>query len=64
MKDAGVRACVGMACVTAVYGIYMFSNAIAGQPIPDGVVLTGVVGSVCALGGYSVAVAGQTARKG
>ena len=64
MKDAGVKACVAMVCVTAVYGIYMMSNAIAGQEVPDGVVLTGMIGAVCGLGGYSVAVAKQTAPKG
>jgi len=47
---------MAMGCVTAVYGIYMVTNAVAGQQVPDGVILTGVVGAVCALGGYSVAV--------
>lgn len=56
MKDGALKACVGMICVTAVYGVYMVSNAIAGQEVPDGIVLTGVVGAVCGLAGYSVAV--------
>jgi hypothetical protein len=60
MKDGALKACMGMACVTAVYGIYMVSNAIAGNEIPDGLILTGVVGAVCGLAGYSVAVAQAT----
>jgi len=56
VKDGALRACMAMGCVTAVYGIYMVTNAVAGQQVPDGVILTGVVGAVCALGGYSVAV--------
>ena len=59
-----MKACVAMVCVVAVYGINMLSNAIAGQPIPDGYLLTGVIGAVCALGGYSVAVATKTQAKG
>ncbi len=46
MKDSGVKACVGMVCVTAIYAVYMSVNAIAGNEIPAGVVLTGVVGVV------------------
>ena len=64
MKDGALKACVAMACVTAVYGTYMVTNAIAGQTVPDGVILTGIVGAVCALGGYSVAVVTKTAPKG
>jgi hypothetical protein len=33
----------------------MMANAVAGNPLPDGYLLTGVVGAVCALGGYTVA---------
>ena len=59
-----MKACVAMACVTAVYGVNMMANAVAGNPLPDGYLLTGVIGAVCALGGYSVAVAAKTAPKG
>lgn len=55
MKDGATKACVGMVCVSVVYGTYIMANAVAGQPIPDGFVLTGVVGAVCGLAGYSVA---------
>ena len=55
MNDGAAKACVGMACVTAVYGVYMVTNALAGNEIPDGIVLTGIVGAVCGLAGYSVA---------
>ena len=57
MKDSATKACVGMICVTAVYGVYMTASALSGQEIPDGIVLTGIVGVVAGLGGYSVAVA-------
>ena len=63
MKDAATKACVAMICITAVYGVYMMTNAIAGTSVPDGVVLTGLVGAICALGGYSVAVARTTEKK-
>jgi hypothetical protein len=55
MKDGALKACVAMVCVTAVYGLNMMANAVAGNPLPDGYLLTGVVGAVCALGGYTVA---------
>ena len=55
MKDGALKACVAMACVTAVYAINMAANVAAGNQIPDGYILTGVVGAVCALGGYTVA---------
>ena len=55
MKDGALKACVAMVCVVAVYSVNMLANAIAGQPVPDGYLLTGVVGAVCALGGYTVA---------
>ena len=63
MKDGATKACVAMVCVVAVYGINMMANAIAGQPLPDGYLLTGVVGAVCALGGYTVASSVNKAAK-
>ena len=62
MKDGAAKAIMGMGCVTAIYGTYMVSNAIAGQQVPDGTILTGVIGVVCALAGYSVAVAARTTK--
>jgi hypothetical protein len=62
MKDSATKACVGMACVTAVYAVYMTANAISGNPTPDGIVLTGIVATVAGLGGYSVAVARVTEK--
>ena len=55
MKDGATKACVGMVCVAAIYVGYMVSNAVAGQPIPNGTILTAVVGVVCGLAGYSIA---------
>lgn len=55
LKDGALKACMGMGCVTAVYATYMMSHVIAGQPVPDGIVLTGVLGAVCGLAGYAYA---------
>ncbi len=63
MKDGALKACVAMVCVVAVYGLNMMANAIAGQPVPDGYLLSGVIGAVCALGGYTVAASVANSRK-
>lgn len=59
MKDGGVKACVAMACVVATYGIYSMNN-----PGSDGLIFGSVIGAVCALAGYSVAVVTKTTPKG
>ena len=64
MNGAAMKACVGMVCISVVYGSYIVSSAVSGQPIPDGIVLTGVVGAVCALAGVSVGLERANAKKG
>lgn len=64
MKDGASKACVAMVCVAGIYGTNMIANAMVGNPLPDGYLLTGVIGAVCALGGYTVASSVQTAKKG
>ena len=51
MKDSTALGVAGMVCVSIVYGAYMMSYAICGQPVQDGPILAGVVGAICALGG-------------
>jgi hypothetical protein len=63
MKDAGIKACVAMVCITVVYTAYMLANAIAGNAIPDGIILGGVAVVVAGLGGYSVAVANMLRKE-
>jgi len=55
MKDGALKASIAMVCVTALYGMNMAANVAVGNDIPDGYLLTGLVGAVCALGGYTVA---------
>ena len=64
MKDGALKASIAMVCVTALYGINMTANVMAGNEIPDGYLLTGLVGAVCALGGYTVASSVQKTSKG
>jgi len=39
------------ALVVASYAVYMTCHLLAGQPIPNGVLLSGIVGAVCVLAG-------------
>ena len=61
MKDSTALGIAGMASVSVCYGSYIISHACTGQPIPDGPVLAGVVGAICALGGV---LYGERKREG
>lgn len=39
------------ALVVVAYTVYIYSHVLTGQDIPNGVLLSGVIGAVCALGG-------------
>ena len=57
MKDGGVKACVAMASIVAMYGIYCFNN-----PGADGIIFGSVLAAVTGLAGYSVAVVTKTGK--
>jgi len=63
MNGTAAKACVGMICVAVIYGSYMMANAIAGQPIPDGAVLSGAVGAVCVLAGVEYGLARAKSKR-
>lgn len=43
---------LGMVLIFGMYGLYIGSHALTGQPIPDGVVFAGATGSILAGFGY------------
>ena len=59
MKDGGVKACVAIGAIVAMYGIYCLNN-----PGADGLVFGSVLAAVTGLAGYSVAVVTKTGSKG
>ena len=61
MKDGALKACFAIAAEVAVYGIYVFGNVAAGQPVPDGPIFVGVGTSIAALAG--VIVLGGAAKR-
>ena len=50
MKDGSMKACVGMVCVVALYGIYSLNN-----PGSDGYVFGTVAAIIGGLAGYTIA---------
>ncbi len=64
MKDQTAIAIAGMACVSSVYAVYIVTGAAMHTLAPDGVILSGVIGAVCALGGVVYAITGRTQPKG
>ena len=63
MKDSTAMAIAGMACVTATYGVYLTTGAMTDTIAPDGVILSGVIGSVVALA-TGVAVQARCKKNG
>lgn len=51
MKDGALKACFAIGAEVATYGIYIFGNVAAGQPVPDGPIFVGVCTSIAALAG-------------
>jgi len=62
MKDGALKACFAIGAEVAVYGIYVFGNVAAGQPVPDGPIFVGVGTSIAALAG--VVALGSIAKSG
>lgn len=63
MKDSTALGIAGMACVTATYATYLVTGAATGSLAPDGIILSGVVGAICALGGVIYALKGNNVTK-
>lgn len=49
MKDSTATAICGMACTTAIYGVYLVTGAVSNTLAPDGLILSGAVGAIVAL---------------